>query len=235
MAFTNVWDQTFPSDTQLASQGGADLRQLRVDTQQRMAAISGLDAAKPNFAGDAQPASWNGVLFFATDTGKIYQFNNPSWTDVTTSFVLPIKATRISGADFTTASASLVNVLTLGNLSPTTGYSFDIHLEISSSAPSVSIGFGFSGPAAPTNFLFVVEPGYNSVGNLANSNGSTIVAGLLGTLFSYTIFSSNQFYANRVWGSIENGANSGNLIFQMAISGGNTLTVKRGSFGILTT
>jgi hypothetical protein len=89
MPFTNLWDQTFPPDTQLASQGGADLRQLRVDTQQRMAAISGLDAAKPNFAGDTQPASWNGILFFATDTGKIYQFNNPSWTDVTATFKAP--------------------------------------------------------------------------------------------------------------------------------------------------
>lgn len=86
MPFTNLWDQTFPLDSQLANLLGADCRQLRVDTQQRMAAISGLDAAKPAFGADAQPASWNGILFFATDTGKIYQFNNPAWTDVTASF-----------------------------------------------------------------------------------------------------------------------------------------------------
>jgi hypothetical protein len=86
MAFTNVYDDTFPPDVQLASQGAADLRQVRLDVQERMAAISGLDAAKPNFAGDTQPVKWNGILFFATDTGKIYQFNNPSWTDVTNSF-----------------------------------------------------------------------------------------------------------------------------------------------------
>jgi hypothetical protein len=54
-----------------------------------MAAISGLDAAKPNFAGDVQPANWNGILFFATDTGKIYQFNNPAWTNVTGLFISP--------------------------------------------------------------------------------------------------------------------------------------------------
>lgn len=87
MAFTNVWDDTFPADTQLANQLGLDLRNFRLDTQQRMAAISGLDASKPNFAGDAQPGNWNGILFFATDTGKIYQFNNPSWTDITANIV----------------------------------------------------------------------------------------------------------------------------------------------------
>lgn len=86
MAFTNVWDDTFPADTQLANLLGSDLRAFRVDVQQRMAAISGLDASKPNFAGDAVPANWNGILFFATDTGKIYKFANPTWTDVSSAF-----------------------------------------------------------------------------------------------------------------------------------------------------
>ena len=83
MPFTNTWDVTFPPDTQLANLLGQDLRNFRVDTQQRMAAISGVDASKPAFGADAQPANWNGILFFATDTGKIYQFNNPAWTDIT--------------------------------------------------------------------------------------------------------------------------------------------------------
>src|SRR5271157_1418527 len=87
MAFTNVYDVTFPPNTQQASLGAADMQQIQLAVQQRMAAISGLDAAKPNFAGDTQPANWNGILFFATDTGFIYQFNNPSWTNVTSSFV----------------------------------------------------------------------------------------------------------------------------------------------------
>lgn len=89
MAFSNVWDTTFPPDTQVANLLGQDIRNgVKVDVQQRMAAISGLDAAKPNFVGDAQPANWVGILFFATDTGRIYQFNNPSWTDVTANFLL---------------------------------------------------------------------------------------------------------------------------------------------------
>jgi|SRR5271166_1701463 len=87
MAFTNLYDDTFPADTELANLIGANLRQVRLDVQQRMAAISGLDAAKPNFGADTQPANWNGILFFATDTGKVYQFNNPAWTDVTASLI----------------------------------------------------------------------------------------------------------------------------------------------------
>lgn len=87
LPFTNVWDDTFPADTALVSQGAANLRQLRVDIQQRMAAISGADAAKPNFSADAQPNNWLGILYFATDTGRIYRFNPPAtWLDVTSSF-----------------------------------------------------------------------------------------------------------------------------------------------------
>lgn len=86
MVFSNVWNDAFPPDTQLANLLGQDLRNFRVDVQQRMAAISGLDAAKPAFGSDNTPANWNGILFFATDTGQIYQFNNPSWTNVTADF-----------------------------------------------------------------------------------------------------------------------------------------------------
>lgn len=87
ITFTNVWDQTVPPDTELANLLGQNLRDFRLDVQQRMGAISGLDASKPPFGSDAQPAAWNGVLFFATDTSKIYQWTNPNWVDVTASLV----------------------------------------------------------------------------------------------------------------------------------------------------
>ena len=41
MAFTNVYDVTFPADTQLANLLGSDARSLALNVQQRMAAISG--------------------------------------------------------------------------------------------------------------------------------------------------------------------------------------------------
>lgn len=85
LPFTNQWDQNFPADTADVLLGASNLRQLRVDVQQRMAAISGTDATRPNFAADAQPTQWAGILYFATDTAKVYQWNGAFWVDVTTS------------------------------------------------------------------------------------------------------------------------------------------------------
>lgn len=88
LPFSNVWDSSQPPDTALVSQGAAEFRKLRTDIQQRMAAISGIDAAKPNFNADTQVNNWLGILYFATDTGKIYQFNPPTaWVDVTANFI----------------------------------------------------------------------------------------------------------------------------------------------------
>jgi hypothetical protein len=87
MPFTNVYDVTFPADTQLANLLGSDARSLALNVQQRMAAISGLSSAQPNFAGDAQPSNWTGILFFATDNGHVYQFNGAVWVDITTSLL----------------------------------------------------------------------------------------------------------------------------------------------------
>lgn len=125
MAFANVWDTTFPPDTQLANLLGQDIRNgVKVDVQQRMAAISGLDAAKPAFGGDAQPANWNGILFFATDTGKIYQFNNPSWTDVTSNFTTKSSALKAVNQVTHTGTVTLDTIYTLNipaNIIGTTG------------------------------------------------------------------------------------------------------------------
>jgi hypothetical protein len=99
MAFTNVWDNTFPPDTQAANQLGADLRNFRTDVQQRMAAISGLEADKPAFE-----AGFAGVLYFATDTGKIFRWNGASWLDVTSLIIAAV----------TPASLGLSTVATSG-------------------------------------------------------------------------------------------------------------------------
>jgi len=142
MPFANLWDNTFPTDTELANLIGANLRQLRVDTQQRMAAISGLSTAMPNFAADAQPASWNGVLFFATDNGHVYQFNNPSWTDVTTSFFANsgLRFLGTGGIAFT-ANTTLTAAL-LGNWGQFTASSLTVTLPLLS-ATTVGQTFTF--------------------------------------------------------------------------------------------
>lgn len=91
MAFTEVFDPTFPPDTQAANQLGADIRNFKLDIQQRMAAASGLDASKPAFE-----AGFAGVLYFATDTGKFWQWSGSAWVDVTSSFIQAQQATIIN-------------------------------------------------------------------------------------------------------------------------------------------
>ena len=100
MAFTNQWDVNFPADTQLANLIGSNLRQLRLDIQQRMSAISGNSNAGttfPAFISDTQPGNWNGILFFDTVSGKIYQFNGAQWTDISASFGSGSRFISISG------------------------------------------------------------------------------------------------------------------------------------------
>ena len=94
-SFTNIFDNTKPLDTQAANLLGQDLRNLEVNIQQRMAAISGLDAAKPPFGADAQPLAWTGILFFAIDTGIIYQWSGSGWVIVTSS-ILSNKPQRVA-------------------------------------------------------------------------------------------------------------------------------------------
>jgi hypothetical protein len=85
--FTNVWDTTFPPDTQLANLLGQDLRQVRTDVMQRLSLLSGTFANRP--APEILNATWGGVgfglLYFATDTSQIFQWNGAAWIDVSNS------------------------------------------------------------------------------------------------------------------------------------------------------
>lgn len=98
--FTNPFDNTFPPDTQLANQLGNDIRTLKLDLQQRMSAISGNSVSStqfPNFVNDTQPTAWGtpsgGVLFFATDTGRVWQWTGSTTTPNTTQGWLDVSDT----------------------------------------------------------------------------------------------------------------------------------------------
>jgi hypothetical protein len=94
--FSNLFDITFPPDTQLANQLGNDIRTFKLDIQQRMAAISGNSnngTMFPAFVNDTQPSAWAGLLFFALDNGHTYRFNGSTWDDVTSG----IGANRVMG------------------------------------------------------------------------------------------------------------------------------------------
>lgn len=85
-SFTNNWDQTFPLDTELANLIGANLRQLRVDVMQRMSLLSGTLANRPT--PEIVNATWGGagfgLIYFATDTQQIFQWNGAVWNQIFT-------------------------------------------------------------------------------------------------------------------------------------------------------
>jgi len=88
MAFSRNWDETFPPDTQAANLLGQDIRDFKEDIRERVAAISGTFASRPA-VGD-MITGWgayggNGMLYFATDSGAVYQWNGAAWVDVTTT------------------------------------------------------------------------------------------------------------------------------------------------------
>ena len=86
--FTNVYDTTFPPDTQAANLLGQDLRNFRTDVMQRMSLLSGTFANRPT--PEIVNATWGGVcyglLYFSTDTGQIFQWNGAAWVDISQNF-----------------------------------------------------------------------------------------------------------------------------------------------------
>ena len=92
--FSNVWDTTFPADTQAANLLGQDLRNFRTDVMQRMSLLSGTLANRPT--PETVNATWGGVgfglLYFATDTAQIFQWSGAVWTDITANFYTPVVA-----------------------------------------------------------------------------------------------------------------------------------------------
>lgn len=87
--FSQLLDITQPLDSSAANLIGQDIRNLTNEIMQRMALLSGTLANRPTM--DTVNAVFGGVgfgwLYFATDNGKIYQWNGASWTDVTSNFL----------------------------------------------------------------------------------------------------------------------------------------------------
>lgn len=85
MPFTNVWDTTQPPDTQLANLLGQDIRNLKVDVMQRMSYISGTLLNRPT--PETVNAIWGspsafGILYFASDTLQVFQWDGANWNQV---------------------------------------------------------------------------------------------------------------------------------------------------------
>jgi hypothetical protein len=211
MAFTNTYDVTFPPNTQEASQGAADMQEIQLNVQQRMAAISGLDASKPNFAGDAQPSNWNGILFFATDTGIIYQFNNPSWTAIGANFFKTLNQqirTQVTITGNTSINTVYTFVLPAGSITTTNQLRFTVSFSqvVSSIHPIVVITFGGA------------EIGISEAPNASSNSQLIVTGGNVGGSASFQQWDALQFGGGTVQQASTN-------VFTSAINTANAVTV----------
>lgn len=218
MAFSNIYDVTFPADTQLANLLGSDLRNLALNVQQRMAAISGLAANLPAVGSDAQPANWTGLLYFATDTQQIFQWSGTAWVDVSTSILPPRTIYKNTASTTHTGDTTLDTIYTIpvsAGLLGTNGIlRVTIYIYISSQNASIGtvITLNFGGTNISTN---TISAGYilNHVnGNIANQNSASAQI----SDFGYDFITGSTSYRglSRVSSTI-NTANAQNLLIQV--------------------
>jgi len=141
--FTNVWDTTFPPDTQLANLLGQDLRNVRTDVMQRLSLLGGTRTNRPT--PEIVNATWGGagfgLLYFSTDTGQIFQWNGEAWVDVTVSLIKGVVASVNL-----TAQQATIGITTLYT-PPVNGYyrpSFNI-IETQAATSSSTLPLGIIG------------------------------------------------------------------------------------------
>lgn len=132
MAYTNVWDETAPLDTSLASLLGQDIRTFKTDIRERVEQMSGTLANRPT-----PEAVWARLLYFAIDTGQIFQWTGPTsgteWVDITSFFIKPTPPV--------TAGAGLIDVQTGVSAIISGGQPFPQTI-VSSSVPALTAGSG---------------------------------------------------------------------------------------------
>jgi len=183
MPMTNTYDVTYPPDTQQANLLGSDLRALALNVQQRMAAISGALVQRWNPALDAQPLNWTGLLFFASDTGQVFEWNGTAWIDVTFTFQkMPYNLVSINGSgSTTTGTVVLFNTLVTG-LYRVSGY---INLAVAGAAGSIQLTFNWSNGVLGGNGIVSAIPTTGSLGT--DSNGTFMLQSSAGTSINYNI------------------------------------------------
>lgn len=160
--FTNVWDITQPPDTQLASQGGLDFRNVHVDVMQRMSLLSGTLANRPT--PETVNATWGGsgfgVIYIATDTSQIFQWNGASWTEI--SFLKHLTDLSVNVVN---PGPGALNSITI----PASGTKIGSHIRITS----------FFGPSSGTPTTIALELNGTTLYSFSFSAGGGVATGAL--------------------------------------------------------
>jgi len=131
--FTDVWDVTQPPDTQLANLLGQDIRNLKLDIMQRLSLLSGTFANRPT--PEIINATWGGagfgILYFATDTGQVFQWNGAAWVDVTVNTRGGLLNAQASGAAI------------VGNGAAQVLYTYNLTVGVVGNLSGIRIGVGW--------------------------------------------------------------------------------------------
>ena len=220
-SFDEAWDITTPADTQAANLLGQDIRDLKNDLMQRLSLLAGTFANRPT--PETVNANWGGsgygLLYFATDTKKVYQWSGSAWVDVTSSIGGGSNTTK----DFTASDLvnTTVNTTINGVTVPAGVITAGSVVEIIS---NVSILSGTN-----TTFKLTDNAGNNLV-------GATYLFGIQAAIVKSRIFvqSAGQIlHASeiQVYGSSTNGVNIAAGVAVLDLVGSNSLTLLGNSNG----
>jgi len=110
MAFSEIYDITFPPDTQAISQGALDIRNFKQDIAQRVANLSGITVAEAESLG--YETNFYGAPFIDSTTGKVYNIGG-TFTEIT-----PLILANISESNTTLQAAIVAAIAAIPPTSP---------------------------------------------------------------------------------------------------------------------
>jgi hypothetical protein len=139
MAFSEIYDITFPPDTQAISQGALDIRNFKQDIAQRIANLSGITVAAAEALG--YETNFYGAPFIDSTTGKIYNIGG------TFSEITPLILANISESN-TTLQAAIVAALAA--IPPTSPGPLVLPALVGLQSPQITSGPGADLPTTPT-------------------------------------------------------------------------------------
>jgi hypothetical protein len=105
--FTNPWNPTSPADTDAAVSLYDQIRDLKIDVQERLGAFGAGAFADRETPDSADGANFTGVRYWADDTHQVFRWSGSSWVDISNvvpAGKYPIDLTAVQPITVTTVS-----------------------------------------------------------------------------------------------------------------------------------
>lgn len=161
--FDRAWDETFPPDTQLANLLGQDIRNFKTDIRERLSLLSGTFANRPANMDAIYGGSGFGILYFATDTQQLFQWNGAAWVQI------GFNGNIVASANLTGQTASIPNT-TLFTAVSAGIYRFTTNTEITTLGAVGSVVTNFTWNNGSQSFNLQVTSA--NTGNAATSEAA---------------------------------------------------------------